>query len=427
FTFTFVPAPGENTFTLTAHDDAGNTGTASRKVWFGHRISVGNSQSVMLSGGKLYTWGRNELGQLGNGTLTGTWSASDDAGLPSMYVQNASNLVSVVTRQTFMIALASDGTVETWGSNATGQLGYATASDCGTAGTSPCGRTPQAVPGIGDAVAIAAGFDHALVLRADGTVLAFGSNALGQLGSTSVTGSTTTPTAVPDLANVIAIGATSANSIALTADGKVFVWGSNQYGQLGTGGTDTNPHATPTEIAGLTAASIAGANFTIYARTPEGELRAWGQNASGQIGNGTTTTVLTPTAVLTNATPATPLTNVESIAADGFVGLALTHDRKTYAWGLGSLGQLAQGQTGAGARDLANRTVASPIYVTPADQPSFTPVELEVGAGGPAFVYTGEGKLFGWGWSFQGSLGGGGTLINAWAYTTPFLVVPPAP
>jgi hypothetical protein len=66
--------------------------------------------------------------------------------------------------------------------------------------------------------------------------------------------------------------------------------------------------------------------------------------------------------------------------------------------------------------------VASPIYVPAADKASFVLLELEVGAGGPAFARTTQGKVFGWGWSFQGSLGGGKTLLNAWAYSAPRLV-----
>jgi len=429
FTFTFVPAPGKNTFEVTAADASGKKTTSTRSAWFGHRISVGNSQAAMLADGTLFTWGRNELGQLGNGTLAGTWIADTaDGGVapPPMYDQAAADLVSVVTRQTFMVALASDGTVRTWGSNANGQLGYETPSDCGSNRTSACGRAPAPVAGITDAVAVEAGFDHVLVLRADGTVVAFGSNAKGQLGIVEPA-KTTTPTPVPGLTNVIALAAGSQHSAALTGDGRVFVWGSNQYGQLGNGTSDTSSHPTPTEVPGLAASSIASANFTVLARKPDGTVVAWGQNNNGQVGNGTTTTVLSPTTVLSAGADGgapVPLANIESIAADGFVSLALGRDGTGYAWGMGGLGQLGQGLKPNGDRDLDNRTVASPIFVPPADKPSFVIVELEVGAGGPAFARTTQQKLFGWGWSFQGSLGGGTTVINAWAYTTPRLVYP---
>jgi len=77
FSFTFVPAPGKNTVEVTAVDASGKQTKSTRSAWFGHRISAGNSQAAMLADGKLFTWGRNELGQLGNGTLTGTWSADE--------------------------------------------------------------------------------------------------------------------------------------------------------------------------------------------------------------------------------------------------------------------------------------------------------------------------------------------------------------
>jgi alpha-tubulin suppressor-like RCC1 family protein len=427
FTFTFEPVPGNNTFAVTAVDASGKETKRTRSAYFGHRISVGNSQAAMLANGKLFTWGRNENGQLGNGTLVGTWSADETIVLPRMYEQPAADLVSIVTRQTFMIALAKDGTVKTWGNNTSGQLGYSTPVDCGSKGDVACGRSPASVPGITDAVAVAAGFDHSLVLRADGTVLAFGANDKGQLGLTGVT-STITPTAVPGLSNVVALAAGSAHSVALTSEGKVFVWGSNQYGQNGSGTSDTAAHPTPAEVPGLIGASIASANYTMLVRKPDGTVVAWGQNQNGQVGNGTTTTVLTPSPVLVSVAsegvPAVALKNIESIAADGFVSLALDHEGNGYAWGLGGLGQLGQGFLPGGDRDLANRTVASPLYVAAADKPSFVLLELEVGAGGPAFARTTQNKVFGWGWSFQGSLGGGTTLLNAWAYTAPRLVYP---
>lgn len=345
-----------------------------------------------------------------------------------MYEQPAADLVSVVTRQTFMIALVNDGTVRTWGANDSGQLGYATPFDCGSKADTACGRSPVTVPGVSDAVAVAAGFDHALVLRADGTVLAWGSNAKGQLGITGVT-TTNVPTPVPGLTDVIALGAGSAHSVALTKDGKVWVWGSNQYGQSGTGASDASSHTTPTEVPGLVGASIASGNYTMLVRKSDGSVVGWGQNNNGQVGNGTTTSpILTPTPVLVSAATETnaavPLSNIDSIAADGFACFALDHDGNAHAWGQGALGQLAQGLLPSGDRDLDKRTLATPIVVADADKPSFVLLELDVAAGGSVFARTTQNKLFGWGWSFQGSLGGGSTLINAWAYTTPRQVYP---
>lgn len=428
FVVSFEPDPGSNTVTLTAKDASGNSTQATRTAYFGHRVSVGNSQAALLANGKIYTWGRNELGQLGNGTLVGTWSADTSAALPAMYERNAPELVSIVTRQTSMIALAKDGSVQTWGANGSGQLGYTTPADCGSKANTACGRTAKAVPGITDAVAIAAGFDHTLVLRKDGTVLAFGSNDSGQIGQPATVASTNAPTEVPGLTDVIAIAAGSSHSIALTKAGKVYVWGNNQQGQLGLGTTDKDPHPTPTLVDGVTGLSIASCNNTVLVRTADKHVVTWGQNNNGQIGNGTTTAALKPTQVLvsaaTDTAPAKPLTGIDSIAGDGFVSLALDDKGVVYAWGMGSLGQLGQGLLGNGDRDLANRSVASPVYVDPADKSVFDVVEIEVGAGGPAFAWTKAHKLFGWGWSFQGSLGGGTSLINAWAYTTPFLVFP---
>lgn len=429
FRFDFVPAPGDNAITVVARDAAGNESAITRHAYFGHRISTGNSQGAMLANGKLFTWGRNELGQLGNGTLVGSWSASDDVSPPAMYELDAPELVSIVTRQTFMVALAKDGTLRTWGANDTEQLGYATPADCGSTGKSACGRTPTTVPGVTDAVAIAAGYNHVLALRADGTVLAFGSNASGQLGREGVTMSMT-PTAVPGLSNIVGLGATSQGSIAVDATGKVFVWGNNQHGQLATGTVDTTAHPVPVEIPGLTGvASVAGANYTLYARKIDGTVVAWGQNNNGQVGNGTTTTpVLAPTAVLvsprTEQAEAVALTGVDAISADGFVGVALDRKGVVRTWGLGSLGQLGQGLLPDGNRDLASRSVASPVFVAEADRATFDVVEIENAAGGASFVLTSKQQLFGWGWSFQGSLGGGKTLLNAWAYATPFLVYP---
>lgn len=423
FAFEVTPAPGDNVLSIAAGDASGNTTTASRHVHYGSRVSVGNSQAALLADGQLFTWGRNELGQLGNGSLEGTWSGDENAEVPARFTVAIPALASVVTRQTFMLGLTSTGEVYSWGSNDYEQLGRETPADCGSAGTAPCGRTPVRVADVAGAAAVAAGFQHSLVLLQDGSVVSFGSNALGQLGPGAAT-PRRAPAAVAGLSDIVQLAAGSAHSMALTRDGRVFVWGSNQYGQLGSGVADLERHTEPVQIAGISdAVAIASANYTPMVLLADGTIRAWGQNANGQVGNGSTELALAPAMVLREA--GTPLTNVESLAADGFVGVAVDRAGVTHTWGFGFLGQLGRGLLDDGERDLRNDSYAAPVAVpNGGDAASFVALEAEVGAGGPAFVWTSAGELYGWGWSFRGSLGGGTALLNAWAYTTPLRVYP---
>ncbi|MCU0676154.1 MAG: hypothetical protein MUE69_25590 [Myxococcota bacterium] len=420
-------APGENTLVVETTDAAGNVADETLSVYFGHRVSIGNSQAAFLREGTLHTWGRNELGQLGNGTLIGSRWGDDPADTrPVRYAVDLEGVLSVVTRQTFMVALRDDGSVWTWGSNGDGQLGYATASDCGSAGTSACSRTPTAVPGITNAIAVQAGFTHTLVLRDDGTVWTFGNNGSGQLGHSTGVASTPTPTQVPGLDDVVQIAAGSAVSYLLRANGEVYAFGANDQGQLGLGAADSSPHVTPMRVPSVSnAIAVAAANTTAYALLADGTVLAWGRNHAGQGGVASeATTVLAPTPVLRLAADgsASALGGVVGVAGDGFVGAALHSDGSVLAWGLGSLGQLGQGVLPDGARDLENRRAASPVAVSDADRALFVIQEIEVGAGGPTLALSRDGNLFGWGWSFQGSLGLEGA-INAWAYSSPVLVM----
>lgn len=271
--------PGENAIEIVARDAAGNTTSASIEVYFGHRISIGNSQAVMIDGDGLRTWGRNELGQLGNGSLqpSGFGDEGEAANFPTAYAVALPGVVSVVTRQTFMVALHADGSVWTWGDNNAGQLGYDAPADCGRSANIPCQRTPRQVPGIEDAVAIAAGFDHTLVLLRDGQVLSFGANTAGQLGRSTPEATNQAPTPIAGLENIVQIGAGSENSFALDADGDLYAFGANQEGQLGQGMVDGEPHADPVLVDVENVTQVAAANRTVLALTRSGRIMSWGQ------------------------------------------------------------------------------------------------------------------------------------------------------
>lgn len=416
--------PGDNLINVVARDDDNNETTAESRVYFGHRVSVGNSQGVALVDGSIYTWGRNELGQLGNGTLQGSeWDDDPDTPeLPIRYEVDIDNVVSVVTRQTFMLALKSDGTVWSWGDNGFGQLGYSAESDCGRRGESPCRRTPTQIPGISNAVQVAAGFDHSLVLLEDGSVLSFGEASDGQLGRNGDPRAVAQVEGLP--ANIIQVAAGAACSFAVTDDGAVYAWGDNGHGQLGLA-ADDGPHATPVRIDSLNRiASIAAGNSTPVALDHNGRVWTLGRNINGQLGIGSESIDYTdmPGEVQLEGAP---IENIMLTTGDGFVAGALTRDGNVYMWGMGALGQLGQGNLENGDRDLENRYSASQVEAPSGDPEIFTIVEIESGAGGPTLARTADGLIFGWGWSFRGSLGIEGA-INAWAYSTPVLIIDPS-
>ena len=311
----------------------------------------------------------------------------------------------------------SDLWVTGW--NKYGQLGYGPPADCGRSGNVPCQREPVRVPHISSAIGIAAGFKHTLILLRGGQVLSFGDNSSGQLGRPTVGTSSQTPALIDGLQEVVQVGAGSDMSYALTRSGELYAFGSNSEGQLGTGEVDEAAHPEPYLVPLGEVAMIAAANRTALALMRNGQIKSWGQNHVGQAGVGEMTdNVLTPTTVLT---PAGALEEVKLVFGDGFVSGALTRDGRTFMWGLGSLGQLGQGSLVNGERDIEDRWVASEVPVAEADRAFFHIIEAEVGAGGPTLALSREGDLYGWGWSFRGSLGLFGA-IDAWAYSSPVLI-----
>ncbi|MBS4098800.1 MAG: hypothetical protein KGZ83_18415 [Sulfuricella sp.] len=237
-----------------------------------------------------------------------------------------------------MLALRSDGTVWSWGDNTSNQLGDATVK---------LRTVPGQVAGLAGAVAVSAGDIHNLVLLANGEVWAWGNNTYGQLGD----GTQTThdaPAKVQGLSDVIAIAAGGFSNLALKRDGTVWAWGFNIYGQLGLG--TTSDVAVPTQITGL--ADVVGiAACRSYsgcgaALKRDGSVWTWGNNGSGQLGDGTRTNRSQPARIA--------IANVTRLSVGSEFLFAELSDGSVWAWGRNDLGELGDGTT-------ANRLVPAPV------------------------------------------------------------------
>ena len=262
-------------------------------------VAAGQDHSLALgSDGNVYAWGYNGFGQLGDNSVTNS-SVPIKVSLPAGVTATAVAAGSYTSE-----ALGSNGQVYVWGDGNGGALGDGSMNETKVPVTAslPAGVTVSA---------IADGAAHTLAIGSDGNLYAWGDGNMGQLGNGTI-GHTVTPVVVSLPAGVSAtqIAAGAQHSLAIGSDGKLYVWGYNEYGQLGNGGA--NDLKTPAAIslaAGVSATAIAGGEDHSLAIGSNGAVYAWGYNANGQLGNGGTTQTNTPVEVSLPATalPATAL------------------------------------------------------------------------------------------------------------------------
>ncbi|MBN1439631.1 MAG: hypothetical protein JW929_09500 [Anaerolineales bacterium] len=288
------------------------------------QVSVGwsNACALIQPGGGIRCWGLNGGGQLGDGTYS-------DSGQPVRVKGLDAERIAVAVGGGHVCALSAKGGVKCWGRNDYGQLGSGANSDQ---------NTPVDVVGLPEAaIALAAGKDHTCALTAAGGVKCWGANAFGQLGNGAVVNSAR-PVDVAGLSEgVAAIAAGGNHTCALTRGGAVKCWGSNRYGQLGDGSVEDRP--APVGVEGLAAGvdSIAAGGFHSCAIVAGTALKCWGGNAFGQVGDSTATDRPLPADVKWLAgTPA-------SVSAGYDFSCAIMRAGNLRCWGNNEFGQLGDG------------------------------------------------------------------------------------
>jgi alpha-tubulin suppressor-like RCC1 family protein len=190
---------------------------------------------TLMSDGSVRCWGNNKTGQSSTSPVQ---VASLSGGVSSL---SGSDENSLLYNGNHACAVLGDGTLKCWGMNIYGELGSGPAAGSSTALT---------VPGLTGVTMAACGGAHTCALLSNGTVECWGDNSRGQLGDAALSGGPgSTPTAVPGLTNAVAVAAGGEHTCALLASGVVKCWGSDQDGQLGDGNTGSKSHPRPVTVS----------------------------------------------------------------------------------------------------------------------------------------------------------------------------------
>ncbi|MBL8685021.1 MAG: hypothetical protein JNK05_37945 [Myxococcales bacterium] len=230
-------------------------------------IAVGTYFSCLRNNaGRVYCWGTNIAGQLGDGTNVSRSTP--------VLVAGVTDATALTAGQSHACALRANRTVACWGANGSGQLGD---------GTTAMRITPTPVVDLTDVVEVAAGHSHTCARRADGTVFCWGASNTATSATDPMAPVRTRPTQVPTLAGVVELTAGNGFTCARRAVGDVVCWGINASGQLGDGSNTTRGLPTVVRALPPVAALDAGDSFAC-ARATNNTIFCWGSNATGQLG-----------------------------------------------------------------------------------------------------------------------------------------------
>jgi alpha-tubulin suppressor-like RCC1 family protein len=342
---------------------------ANAQCW--SKISAGGYHTAAIANdGSLWTWGFNNSGQLGDGTLVDK--------LSPIRIGILNNWIEVSAGEFHTTALRSDGTLWVWGLNSEGQLGD---------GTNTNRSTPIQIGSATTWTAVSAGVNHTLALRTNGTLWSWGTNFHGQLGLNSQIDQNT-PTEI-DGNNWSKISAGYRYSTAIRTDGTLWAWGLNNFNQL----SDPLPgiRIAPNQIGTQTNwNTVTAGYFHTAAITNSGTLWTWGLNSTGQLGVGA--------AGNTAALQVGSDTNWSKISLGAYFSMATKSDGTLWTFGKNDYGQLGDGT-------LVNKTSPNQIG-------TLTNWTTTIDAGGyHATTIKSDGSSWNWGFNNVGQLADA-TVVN---------------
>jgi alpha-tubulin suppressor-like RCC1 family protein len=378
----------------------------------GSPIAAGALQSLAVgSGNRLWAWGLNGDGELGDGTCEDRPSPVPSDG-PACGQPSLSNVVAVAGGFEYSVAVDANGTVWSCGNNGSGRLGYVGDESVGDI-------TPAPVTGVSNVVSVAAGNDHTLALRDDGVVFAWGSDTFGEAfiggvlgaGYDLPSGATNSPiqSLIPTGTNIVAIAAGDSFNLALDTAGRVWGWGDNYSGQIGVevpigaGGGDDYGTNTPVLVSGISnVIAIAAGEAHSIALTADKRVWTWGDNLDGELGRSDTNGGYDPLPA-----PVPGLSNVVAIAGGDEFTLAVKSNGQVFAFGNNSNGQLGMNTGGS--------SVSTPTLVSGISNAVWVSAHPDGYHSLAVTVNQGTNQYYGWGNNSNGQVGNGTSGGNVYA------------
>ena len=350
--------------------------------------------------GKVYTWGSNSNGQVGDGS-------NEDRNTPICIsdLDNSLKGKTITNIYSGGIALDNEGKVHAWGENDNGQVGD---------GSNENRNTPICISDLENSlngkIVTNIWDDGSTIIALDneGKVYTWGDNSFGQVGDGS-NEDRNTPICISDLDNslkgktITNIYSNSYAVVALDDEGKVYTWGDNSFGQVGDGSNEDRN--TPicisdldNSLKGKTITNIYLDAYTKIALDNEGKVHAWGDNSNGQVGDGSNENRNTPICIsdLDNSLKGRTITN---IYLDGYAKIALDNEGKVHAWGSNPFGQVGDG---------SNEDRNTPICISDLDNSLKGRTITNIYSDGYTMIaLDNEGKVYTWGSNSNGQVGDG--------------------
>ena len=294
--------------------------------------------AAIHANGTLWTWGRNNYGQLGQGDTV-------DVQVPKL-ASTDNDWVDVQAGYAHMVALKSNGTLWICGSENYGVFGNG-------AGFANNGVRPtfRQIGTDTDWARVAVGYIHILALKTDGSLWVWGTNYYGGLGIAGLaTGSGNgkdVPTRLGTDNDWVSIACGAYYSLGIKRDTSLWAWGQNTFGQIGDGTTtSTNNKLTPVRIGDGWATVAGGIDHSLGVKT-DGTLWAWGRNNAGQLGDGATSTAsnyaTTPKWIGSDYDWA--FVKAASSNLDAATSYGVKEDGSLWIWGRNNYGQVGNGNT----------------------------------------------------------------------------------